>query len=364
MRILFTSYPLFGHVNPMLPLAVAARRAGHEVAFATGADMTAPVEGRGLTTWAVGPTHADAVAGSRPWFAGTAEKRAADLVPRATEWGPDLVVSDEFELAGAVTAAVVGARHVVHGLGVMIPAPLWAMLQIDPALDELHRLYDTGLDAVSTRQATYLEAWPPSVRPGGERIWPRARPLRPVAGEPTAGERLPQALDALPHDRTVHLTLGTLFHRTPGLLETAIAGLRDLPANLVVTSGPGTDPAWFGPQPPHVLIAPYLPHTLLLPSCSLVVSQGGAGIVLGALAHGLPQLVLPQGADQFVNAEVCTAAGAALAIPADEFTPAAVAAAAQRLLAEPSFTVAAAGVRAEIEAMPDADRVLAALVSG
>jgi UDP:flavonoid glycosyltransferase YjiC (YdhE family) len=113
-----------------------------------------------------------------------------------------------------------------------------------------------------------------------------------------------------------------------------------------------------------VLIAPYLPHTLLLPSCSLVVSQGGAGIVLGALAHGLPQLVLPQGADQFVNAEVCTAAGAALAIPADEFTPAAVAAAAQRLLAEPSFTVAAAGVRAEIEAMPDADRVLAALVSG
>ncbi|GAA4877129.1 glycosyltransferase [Actinomycetospora straminea] len=363
MRILFTSYPLFGHVNPMLPLAVAAARAGHEVAFATGADMTAPVERRGLTTWTVGPTHADAVADGRPWFAATAAARAADLVPRAVAWQPDLVVSDEFELAGAVAAAVVGVRHVVHGLGVMIPVPLWAMLQIDPALDELHRSHRTGLDAATTRRATYLEAWPPSLRPAGERLWPRSRPVRPVAGEPAPGERLPAAVNALPHERTVHLTLGTMFHRTPGLLETAIAGLRYLPVNLVVTSGPGTDPASYGPQPPHVLIAPYLPHTLLLPRCSLVVSQGGAGIVLGALAHGLPQVVLPQGADQFVNAEVCVAAGVAAALGPDALTPTAIGEAAGRLLADPSAATRASAVRAEIAAMPDADEVVAALAS-
>ena len=32
-------------------------------------------------------------------------------------------------------------------------------------------------------------------------------------------------------------------------------------------AGPGVDPAAFGPQPDHVLIAPYLPHALLLPRC-------------------------------------------------------------------------------------------------
>ena len=37
MRILFTSCPAYGHVNPMLPLAHEARLAGHDVAFATGA---------------------------------------------------------------------------------------------------------------------------------------------------------------------------------------------------------------------------------------------------------------------------------------------------------------------------------------
>ena len=36
---------------------------GGERVFATGADMTAPVEARGVATWAVGPTHADAVSG-------------------------------------------------------------------------------------------------------------------------------------------------------------------------------------------------------------------------------------------------------------------------------------------------------------
>ena len=116
------------------------------------------------------------------------------------------------------------------------------------------------------------------------------------------------------------------------MLETAIAGLRELPLNLVVTSGPGTDPARFGPQPPHVLIEPYIPHSLLLPHCHLVVSHGGAGIMLSALAHGLPQLILPQGADQFSNAAARQSAGAALALRPGALSADAIATAAECLI--------------------------------
>src|SRR5256885_9690132 len=35
VRLLFTSLAAYGHVYPLLPLAVAAREAGHEVLFAT-----------------------------------------------------------------------------------------------------------------------------------------------------------------------------------------------------------------------------------------------------------------------------------------------------------------------------------------
>jgi UDP:flavonoid glycosyltransferase YjiC (YdhE family) len=64
----------------------------------------------------------------------------------------------------------------------------------------------------------------------------------------------------------------------------------------------------------HLLVTPYVPFALLCPEIDLRVSQGGAGGVFGALSHGQPQLLLPQGGDQFVNTEACVRAGGALAL--------------------------------------------------
>lgn len=60
MRILITSCPSHGHLNPVLPLASAARRAGHEVVVATGAEVISEVERRGLPALLVGPSRAEA----------------------------------------------------------------------------------------------------------------------------------------------------------------------------------------------------------------------------------------------------------------------------------------------------------------
>jgi UDP:flavonoid glycosyltransferase YjiC (YdhE family) len=163
----------------------------------------------------------------------------------------------------------------------------------------------------------------------------------------------------------MHLTLGTVFHqRRPGVLETAIAGLRELPVNLVVTVGPDVAPDRFGSQPPHVLIERYLPHALLLPRCDLVVSQGGAGILLGALAHGLPQLVLPQGADQFDNGAAAQRAGVALTLDDSAVTPLAITEAVGQLLGDPRYAAAARAVQKEIDTMPSADDVLTSMIAG
>jgi UDP:flavonoid glycosyltransferase YjiC (YdhE family) len=92
-----------------------------------------------------------------------------------------------------------------------------------------------------------------------------------------------------------------------------------------------------------------------------VVSQGGAGILFGALAHGLPQLVLPQGADQFANAEAVERTGAGIALEPGAVTVESVRDAAARLLADPGFAAHARTVQDEIAAMPDADAVVAQL---
>lgn len=42
----------------------------------------------------------------------------------------------------------------------------------------------------------------------------------------------------------------------------------------------------------------FIPQAQLLPQCDLVVSHGGSGSVIGALAHGPPSVLLPMGVDQ------------------------------------------------------------------
>ena len=81
----------------------------------------------------------------------------------------------------------------------------------------------------------------------------------------------------------------------------------------------------------------YVPQAALLPHCSAAVIHGGAGTMLGALAAGLPLLCLPQGADQYGNADRVVAAGAGLALVRDELAPQAVRAATRAVLDEPGY---------------------------
>jgi UDP:flavonoid glycosyltransferase YjiC (YdhE family) len=63
----------------------------------------------------------------------------------------------------------------------------------------------------------------------------------------------------------------------------------------------------------------------LLPRCSVIVHHGGAGTTFGALAHGVSQVIVPQGADNFDNAAMCERAGIALVLRPDELSSTAVA---------------------------------------
>jgi UDP:flavonoid glycosyltransferase YjiC (YdhE family) len=91
------------------------------------------------------------------------------------------------------------------------------------------------------------------------------------------------------------------------------------------------------------------------------VHHGGSGTMLGALAHGLPQLLIPQGADQFINAQALAPTGAALSLLPEQISPDAVAAALRELLDEQSFRDAARRIAAEIDAMPAPAKVVAEL---
>jgi len=378
MRILVSTWPAHGHVLPMIPLAAAAQRAGHEVVLASGVEGAVEAERRGVVAWDVGPSRAEADAtfraavpdlGAVPadrrmatviggMFGRASFERARRLVPLAEAWQPELVVHSVTETAGAIAAARTGARHVVHGLG---PLPPGAWDWFGAHLPELADRWDVPAVAGDILDVPYLDLCPPSLQPDAVAAFRDRWLLRPSPGDHGALPWGDDVLDALPFEQTVHLTLGTLFHGATHVFRTVLDGLRPLPVNVIVTVGPGGDVDALGPQPAHVLIADFAPHASLLPRCDVLVTQGGAGTILAALAHGVPHLIVPQGADQFVNAETAERAGVARRCLPGDLSPDAVTALVAELLGDGPVRDAARRVRAEIERMPSADDVVAAL---
>jgi UDP:flavonoid glycosyltransferase YjiC (YdhE family) len=368
MRVLVSTWPAHGHLLPLLPLIRAAQQAGHEVVLASGAEGVAEARRRGISTWDVGPSRAESDAAlpdlsdvppSRRMaavisgmFGAASFIRARNLVPRAEQWKPDLVVHPITELAGAIVAARTGARHAVHGFG-PLPAEAWDWF--GARYGDLSAEWNVTEDILQT---PYLDSCPPSLQTDAVQAFRHRLPVRPTSGEVLPGEHLPWDMDKLPYERSLHLTLGTLFFGATNVFRTAMEGLAELPVNVLVTAGPGSDPDRFGRQPPNVFVTDFAPHALLLPHCAGLVTQGGPATILAALSHGLPHLILPQGADQFVNSVTAAAAGVALVLQPAEVTASAVRKAAVQLLEDPALTRRARTLQAEIALMPTAGEVL------
>jgi UDP:flavonoid glycosyltransferase YjiC (YdhE family) len=95
-----------------------------------------------------------------------------------------------------------------------------------------------------------------------------------------------------------------------------------------------------------------------LPHVDVVVHHGGSGTTLGALTVGAPQLLLPQGADQFANADAVTAAGAGLRLLPGELSAEAIADHVRKLLSrQGNHRDAARLIAGEIARMPSPDEV-------
>ncbi|MEU1246489.1 glycosyltransferase [Micromonospora arida] len=322
MRVLFASLASVGHTYPLIPLAIAARDAGHEVHFAAGPEVHAPLAAHGL----------------RPFRPGDAfyEMYAEDLAPELARLRPDLVVH-EWGLPGAAVAAHrAGIPGLWHGFGRMFPEGI-------------------GLE-LPTRNAEvvgrpHLDIWPPSLQDKDFLATERRIELRPVAFSTPAP--LPERVSRRTSRPLIYLTLGTAFG-TPELLRTAIAGLAALDAEVVVAAG-RVPMEQLGEIPDHVSVHQWVSQAELLPLVDLVVHHGGSGTTLGALAAGVPQLLLPQGADQFANADTLAAAGVALRLLSGEVDAVAIAEQAHRLLPQRGNVEqrdAARAVAEEIAAMP------------
>lgn len=372
MRVLFSCMPWEGHFRPLVPLAHALAARGHDIAFASAEAWEPRVRDEGFPLLAAGlseeegrrriaPLWDEVLAlppeARRPKAFSTifarvhAPEKLPDVLEVTRSWHADAIVFDSCDLAAPIAAASLGLPSVNHSFGVMVPVsaleasrehlePLWRGEGLEP---DPHAGAFRGL---------FVDLAPPSFaweRPQGKVV--RLRPVPDAAGAP------PPWLDELPTP-LVYVTMGTVQNK-PELFRPLLDGLDGHSA--LVTVGRTGDPDALAPLPPRVRVERFVPQAHVLPRSAAVVSHGGSGTTLGALAHGLPLVLVPQAADQFDNAARAEASGAAVVLRPGEVTAASVRAALARVLGEPEFATAARAIAAEIQEMATADEVAAAV---
>ncbi|MFJ6944270.1 activator-dependent family glycosyltransferase [Streptomyces wuyuanensis] len=412
MRVLFTPFPATTHVYTQVPLAWALRAAGHDVRVATQPDVADDILGAGLTAVPIGEVldvgakmnqdEPEPVDGAEPepegesWLdvldigelrpekltydyvhgtltawshvvhqATNPRPVIAELVDFAREWQPDLVIWDTMYYAGAVAAMATGAAHarLLFGLDLMgwmrghyraLMSERPPALREDPMEEWLGPLLAPhgrhfGEEAV-------LGQWTIDPLPTAMRL-PVDHPYVPMRYVPYNGaSTLPDWLREPPRRPRVCLTLGRSFREIVGADRASVPALLDAVSDLdveVVATLNADQLAELPSVPGNVRVVDFVPLDILLPSCAAIIHHGGSGTVATALAHGVPQIMVP--ARMWCNipkARRVAELGAGLYRQAEDFSAAELRTMLVRVLDEPSFGRSAAALRAQSLATP------------
>jgi UDP:flavonoid glycosyltransferase YjiC (YdhE family) len=282
-----------------------------------------------------------------------------DLVAHVRRWQADVLVHDIIDFAAPIAGELTETPYAGFNWSLRLPGGAGNALYRDEweALRRTHGL-PSDPDGQALWRFLILDFVPPGYQIADTVPAPTGHPISPLLFDHHGEHPLPAWVSELGAGArpTVYATLGTVFNRTPGLLQKIIDSLADEDISLVVTVGSNQDPESFGPQPENVHIERYIPQTALFPSCAAVVTHGGYNTVMTALAHGLPMVITPISADQIFHSTRCAELGAALVVEPAELDAEQLRQALRRLLKEPGFRKAAGGMRAEIESLPGIER--------
>ncbi|MBZ6260455.1 DUF1205 domain-containing protein [Streptomyces olivaceus] len=412
MRILFT--PVAATTTPlfhMVPLAWAFRAAGHDVRVAAQPELSRAIVEVGLPAVEVGHGYEimDGVLRSRggqrvieapadQWtdsgLAGTAEEPPADyddkhadlrdaamaplveaagrMAPgllRFTEyWRPDLLVTDSMVFAAPLVSALRGVPLVRQTWGPDVMRMVSQPLQGRAADGDVRAGWPTGLPGLYDHYGVEVrndypvrtvDPWPTSLQ------FPDLSGRLPMRFVPYNGAAVaPEWVLDRPGRPRVCVTWGTSTSALAGdeafVLPRVVEGLAGLDVEVVLAVGPD-DRRKLGTLPGGVRVAENVPLHLFMETCDAIVHQGGTSTLLTAARHGLPQVMMPQTADNPFNAANFAGSGAGVTLDAAGADAGEVGAAVTRVLTEPAWRVAAEKLREEMAEMPPPSAVVRSL---
>lgn len=377
MRVLFSSTRGAGHFNPLVPFARAFERAGHDVLFAGPPDLADPAEAAGFEFWQFDPPQEDELGAVWARVPELPPEEANEVVigeifgrlnttaglPRlraaCEEWRPGAVLRDPNEYGSALAAELHGIPHARVAIGLASSEEL-ALGIAAGAIDAIRQAEglppDPGADVL--RRSPYLTVFPETLDEGAQ---PDTRRFHDPAWDEPPGE-LPSWWPGRDADPLVYVTFGSVagsFAQALPVYDLALRSVAELPVRVLLTVGRDLDLAALAEPPDNVRVERWVPQQDVLGHAAAAVVHGGSGSTLGAIAAGLPLVVVPLFADQPQNARRVAEVGAGVAVEPNrddlDATVAPLRAAVETVLAEPSYRERARSLADELRAEPPVD---------
>lgn len=372
MRVLLGAFGDPGHAFPMIALARGLRARGHEVTLQTAERWRADVEAEGVA-FAPAPEYHVFPTRERPLKPYEAVVRATgETVELVRSAAPDIVVSDVLTLAPALAGELEGVPvatlipHVdprgapgfpPYSLGARLPRTRlgWAAWRaLDPVVGRGLELGRRELDETRGRlglppsgrvhggisqELALVATFPQLEYPRVVRL-PNTHVVGPLMWEPAFGEvELPEGDGPL-----VLVAPSTAQDPRHSLLRAALHALGDMAGVRVLATwnrrplDPADGPWRVGT---NTRLVEWVSYARTMPRCDVVVTHGGHGTLVRALASGCAVVCAPEGGDMNENAARVDWAGAGVRIPRRLVSPRSVRLAVERALASPEIRASA-----------------------
>ncbi|WNG36518.1 hypothetical protein F0U61_24685 [Archangium violaceum] len=361
MRYLFCSLDSPGFLFPALAIARELRRRSHEVAFVTGPTFASFVQDSGFERIPRGEQ--DGKSFQIETFAQPAEmvRQARHVEYALGRFHADVLVGQQLALGPLLAAERQGLPVASLGLASYIfpvkdgpPGPEPLDRRAASLHDGLLARYNEARAAVGLPSSSppyretpligdllllrtvpelegNVEALPARVRLVGDCLWepPEAPPDPELERWLEDAEASGQPLFYVQPARDLEFC---------DFWPLVVEALKELPVRVVAAiRRPGIEEETF---PSHFLVRRHVPQSSILRRARGIIASGTTTVVLGALTHGLPALLIVAGGEQFSTAERCRRAGAALNLlrrTDNDLTPQAIRAAVEELLATPGL---------------------------
>lgn len=336
MRILCCALATHGFVHPAIAIAQALRERGHSVAFVTGPSF-------GPTLASVGFERIPRAEADGPSFQVTLWGEPISIaiqvkhIEHALErFAPDLLLASELAMGPLIAGELHGLPVAMLGLAAF---PWSAKLrpprnQEEAEMERRHDYFFTGrLDILNGARKLFglppcpADAW--ESRLLGDLFLLRSVPELEGEEEPLPGcvrfignccwepgftdPELEDWLAETSADPLVYVQQGRHFQVPPFWPPFVEAG-RGRRWRVAAALGRMQWETDVGPLPESWFVRAHVPQARVLRHARAVVSSGNTTSVLGAVAEGLPLLLVPAGGEQIDLARRCRTAGAALTL--------------------------------------------------